>query len=44
MAPDLPDPRDPKAVADSLKPEVSEGPFGIPYVKPKGAPNFGSKY
>jgi len=28
----------PSEVLEGAKPEVREGPFGIPYVKPKAAP------
>lgn len=34
---DKPDASD---IIDSLEPEVSEGPFGLPIIKPKGAPDL----
>jgi hypothetical protein len=37
---DLPDLTDPSEVADDLEPEVADGPFSIPYLKPKGAPDL----
>lgn len=36
---DLPDPTNPSEVVDDLEPEVVDGPFGLPIVKPKGAPD-----
>lgn len=27
-------------VADKLEPELKEGPMGVPYPKPKGAPDL----
>lgn len=41
---DVPDLTDPSEVMDDLEPEVVDGPFGLPVVKPKGvdAPGNGS--
>lgn len=40
MASNVPDPRNPEEVMDSLSPEVREGPLGVPFVAPKGAPDL----
>jgi hypothetical protein len=37
---DVPDVTDPEDVMDKLEPETRQGPFGIPYVKPKGGPDL----
>lgn len=31
---------DPSKAVEAAKPEVKKGPLGIPYVKPKGAPDL----
>lgn len=31
---------DPSSVVEDLEPELAEGPLGLPYVKPKGAPDL----
>lgn len=36
---DMPNLTDPSDVVNSLEPEVSEGPLGLPVVKPKAAPD-----
>jgi hypothetical protein len=36
----MPDTPNVSDVTDSLEPEVASGPFGVPYVKPKGAPDL----
>lgn len=35
--PNTPDPTD---AVDDLEPELTTGPLGLPYVKPKGAPDL----
>lgn len=35
--PDAPNPAD---AAEGLKPEVKEGPLGLPYIKPEAAPDL----
>lgn len=35
--PNTPDPTD---ALEDLEPELADGPLGLPYVKPKGAPDL----
>lgn len=36
----LPDPRDPDEVMEAAEPELREGPLGLPFLAPSGAPEL----